>query len=235
MSKHAEKSRTQQSLEVIYQHPRGIRTDEIAQKIAVDRKQVHSIVAPLIAAGLVISSKIERPGQKDIFEFRISASAPDIPPDYLAWKRDHPITPSEVVNPCRKPNTTTAGPRAAAAAQKIAREGATRPQPPEGINISGSRASESPVGAATASTEGAAGDDARAGSHGPESAVAAADEPAASPVLDRVIARTFEPKETKLSIDGNGQLSIGQITFNAAETTRIGLFMAGTEPIWSQS
>lgn len=134
------------------------------------------------------------------------------------------------------------------------RKGATTPAA-GGVNNSGSGASESPVGAATTSPEGTAGDDARAGSHdNPESAVGAADDPASSTVIEtRTIfdcaglpkaqistiritrPGILPPTNLKLAVEPGGWLTIGDHRFCPEEASLIGNFLAETNQIWSRS
>lgn len=123
-----------------------------------------------------------------------------------------------------------------------------------GANNSGSSAPESLVEAANTSPGGTAGDDARAGSHGPESTAGAADDPAASTVIEtRTLFDTLgrpkaqistikisrpgilPPTNLRIAIDAAGVLTIGNQRFFAEETILIGNFLVETKPIWSQA
>lgn len=241
------KSRVQLAIEYIYAHP-GCRSDAIATQLGVERKQVHSAVAPAVEAGLIVTCKVERPGKPPETEFKPSAAAPLHCPDFVEWKNSKsPVKPK----PLRFGNK---GPRANAGqlttieiAQPVSSPAAEREATPAegGANNIGSRASVSPVGEDNASAEGAAVFETRAGSHGPE-----AKSSAAPVVSDEIPQPQYDPRQVAFkqpeanaekhtlvaSIGISGALMLetaeGNIYLHPAQARQLGAFMRKTQAVW---
>ena len=81
-----EKTKIQRGIDYIHKHP-NCRTDDLAEVMSCDSRSVAATLWPALSAGLVISCKVERPGQRAVNEFRLSAASPDgKAPIWPAWK-----------------------------------------------------------------------------------------------------------------------------------------------------
>ncbi len=85
----SEKTKIQRGIDHIHKHP-NCRTDDLAAVMDCDSRNVAATLWPALQAGLVISCKVERPGQRAANEFRLSAASPDgKAPIWPAWKANH--------------------------------------------------------------------------------------------------------------------------------------------------
>ena len=139
------KTKTQTAIEYIYAHP-GCRTDALATLLDIDPKNVPAYLKEPLAYGLIISCKVQRPGQRICQEYKPSTAAPDkCPADWLEWKRDR-------VEARVKPLKFNAeGPRGLAKKTSVVSETPAG----GGVNITGSDASDNPVGEFSPPSEGA--------------------------------------------------------------------------------
>lgn len=206
-----EKSKVQRAIEYIYAHP-ATRSDALAKVFDCDPKNVPAFMKDVLAAGLIVSCKVEQPGRKPCHEYKPSAAAPDKCPDnWLDWKRANAAAP---VKPLHFKAT---GPR-----DGLQKKGSDMSETPAGGGeITPAAASvRSPLGVQELPV-GEADIEAQAGSHGPEEAKAVASDPAASAV------------DIDISLDNAGQITIDGLKFSVAETRAIGQFLIDTEPAWS--
>ena len=85
MTRH-ETSRATRALEILKQHPTGIRSAELARALGVETKQVHGSIASLVRNGDVISCKVTLGDGTETVEFRLAAdSGMPAPPNPQAF------------------------------------------------------------------------------------------------------------------------------------------------------
>ena len=89
MTERSDKTKIQRGIDHIHKHA-NCRTAELAEVMDCDQRNVAATLWPALQAGLVISCKVERPGQMAVNEYRLSAASPDgMAPIWPAWKANH--------------------------------------------------------------------------------------------------------------------------------------------------
>jgi|JI10StandDraft_1071094.scaffolds.fasta_scaffold609140_2 hypothetical protein len=78
-----ELTKIQRGINYIAKHP-NVRTPELAKALDADPKNVQAILWEAIKTGLILTCKVERPGQPPIAEFRLSSAANEATPPN--WK-----------------------------------------------------------------------------------------------------------------------------------------------------
>jgi hypothetical protein len=217
-----EKSKVQKAIEHIYAHP-GCRSDALSAIFQCEAKNVPAFMKDVLAAGLIVSCKVERPGRGATHEFKPSAAAPDkCPMDWLEWKR------ANIAPPVKPLHFKATGPRDGLQKSGSARE----TQAASGDITAAVAAGSSPSGKQHLPSSEAA-IEAQAGSHGPEEATAIASAPAASAICaDDQFANALSIG-LHISLDKHGRLTLGELTFSPDETREIGEFLVATEPAWA--
>lgn len=80
------KSKVQQAIDYLVSH-RSARNQELASLMRCEPKAVHAMLQDPIKYGLIITCKIERPGERSTYEFRLSAIAPEGKAiDWRSWR-----------------------------------------------------------------------------------------------------------------------------------------------------
>lgn len=221
-----QKTKLQKGVDYIFAHP-GARSDAIAEVLDCAPSAVSAYLKDALTSGLIVSCDVKRPKGHDCKEYRPSAAAPAKAPNVRQWRAEQKARQDV---------------RALGQTLKSAAPGMARGLPMAGFmsetpaggggNITGSRASESPVGAATTSPEGAVVVETQAervmaseiGAEPP-----GADRPAASDVTQAL------PFSAVLSDAGTLQIVFGErsIILPSPAVRQLGSFLADTEPVWA--
>lgn len=206
------KTKIQHAIDYIAAHP-GCRTPELAKALDCEIKNVLPCLQDGIKAGLIITCKVERPGQVAISEFRLSASAPEgKSPDWKTFRINR-NQPDALKPPPAKPARAHDHPANEFKASIPARQSAT-PQPAVGlitpavVDCSTSLATSS--GKATTVIE--------------------------PPKQDEAPAEACSD-EILIAIDSRGVLTVSNaesmIELDRAATRQLGQFLINTEPAWA--
>lgn len=145
------KTKTQQAIDYIFAHP-GTRSNVLSGILQCQRKDVPAYLKDVLASGLIVSCGVETSidgTRQKLTEYRPSASAPAIAPDFKEWRKDHlpvpadkPLTPISAIGRREKSRSTS--------------NVSGRPQPAVGSNNTGSHALVHPVGESGPPAEGVA-------------------------------------------------------------------------------
>lgn len=136
----SDKSKTQLAIDHIFAHP-GCRSDTLSGILNCQRKDVPAYLKDVLASGLIVSCKVEvrvEGERQNMHEYRPSASAPAIAPDFKEWRKTHFTPPPE------KPLTPLSGNGIRVKSKSTS--SVVKPQPAVGTNNTGSRELVTPVG-----------------------------------------------------------------------------------------
>lgn len=220
-----EKSKVQKGIEFIFAHP-GARSDALGKVMECEPKNVQAFMGPVLEAGLIVSCKVERPGQQTINEYKPSSAAPDkCPENWLDWKRANAPQP---VKPLRFKAT---GPR-----DGLPKSGSARETQAVSGDVTTAAAAEcSPSGKRHLPSSEAA-IEVQAGSHGPEEVKASTSAPAASATAENKIERLSE-LDLFATLGLSGAMTIqfkGETMHLPVSAVReLGRFMIATESAWA--
>lgn len=204
-------TKIQQAIDYIFAHP-GCRSDALGKLLGCKTQDVYAYIKDAIHAGLIISCKIDRPGQSPVAEFRPSATAPAKAPNWHTWKKEQ----REPVKPLKQ----QADPR------RVNRGNVSDTPAGGGANNTGSSGSERHP--CKKLHDDAAVDVAQAGQ---------AQAVVAIPTTQPAEPAPSDDFECHLSHEGRLHIFLGEphpvIKLTPAETRALGKFLIATEPAWA--